>query len=279
MARSRLDPTTPDPIAAHLVMLEEAFSRAHEFDVIHAHVDYLSFPFARRVRCPVVTTLHGRLDLPSLGPVFREYPEQRVVSISDHQRRPLPDARWQATIHHGLPPELYEFRDGPGGYLAFLGRISPEKRPDRAIAIAKASGRRLRIAAKVDAADRTYFEEKIEPLLEGNLLRPPAVHEIASVIAEDPKRVEAFLARAAKFAWTVRVAPNRYFRPAAIRELAQIAVDEAAKNGGQFTASVFRDRTGVGRTVAIEVLEYFDRAKFTRRTGDVRQIMGPPPLG
>ena len=103
----RLDPSAPDPIAAHLVMLEEAFSRAHEFDVIHAHVDYLAFPFARRVRCPVVTTLHGRLDLPSLVPVFREYPEQRVISISDHQRRPLPDARWQATIHHGLPPDLY----------------------------------------------------------------------------------------------------------------------------------------------------------------------------
>jgi glycosyltransferase involved in cell wall biosynthesis len=166
----RLDPTTPDPIAAHLVMLEEAFSRAHEFDVIHAHVDYLSFPFARRVRCPVVTTLHGRLDLPSLGPVFREYPEQRVVSISDHQRRPLPGARWQATIHHGLPPELYEFRDGRGGYLAFLGRISPEKRVDRAIEIAVRAGRPLKIAAKIDAADRAYYEREIAELFEHPLV-------------------------------------------------------------------------------------------------------------
>src|SRR5262245_16676325 len=108
----RLDPSVPDPIAAHLLMLEQAFAREHDFDVIHAHVDYLSFPFARRGHCPVVTTLHGRLDLPSLGPVFREYSEQRVISISDHQRLPQPHANWQATIHHGLPPELYEFRPG-----------------------------------------------------------------------------------------------------------------------------------------------------------------------
>src|SRR5262249_13186128 len=146
----RLDPSSPDPIAAHVVMLEEAFSRAREFDVIHTHVDYLGFPFARRAGCPVVTTLHGRLDVPSLVAVFREYGDQRVVSISDHQRLPLPDARWQATIHHGLPPELYQFRPGGGGYLAFLGRISPEKRVDRAIEIAVAARRPLKIAAKID---------------------------------------------------------------------------------------------------------------------------------
>jgi len=161
----RLDPTTPDPIAAHVVMLEEAFSRAREFDVIHTHVDYLGFPFARRASCPVVTTLHGRLDLPSLVPVFREYGEQRVVSISDHQREPLADARWQATIHHGLPPDLYQFRPGGGGYLAFLGRISPEKRVDRAIEIALRAGWPLKIAAKIDANDRAYYEREIEPLL------------------------------------------------------------------------------------------------------------------
>jgi hypothetical protein len=136
----RLDPSAPDPIAAHLLMLEEAFSRAHEFDVIHAHVDYLAFPFARRVRCPVVTTLHGRLDLPSLVPVFREYLEQRVISISDHQRRPLPDARWQATIHHAAA-DLYRFRAGRDGYLAFLTHLARET-VDRAIEIAAAPAAR-----------------------------------------------------------------------------------------------------------------------------------------
>jgi glycosyltransferase involved in cell wall biosynthesis len=166
----RLDPSGPDPIAAHLVMLEEAFLRAHEFDVVHAHVDYLAFPFARRVCCPVVTTLHGRLDLPSLVPVFRAYPEQRVISISDHQRRPLPGARWQATIHHGLPPDLYRFGKGGDGYLAFLGRISPEKRVDRAIEIAVRARRPLRIAAKIDAADRAYYEREIRPLFDHPLV-------------------------------------------------------------------------------------------------------------
>src|SRR5262249_46454672 len=132
----RLDPSHPDPIASHILMLEQAFQRADEFDVIHAHVDYLGFPFARRVKTPVVTTLHGRLALPTLQPVFREYAEQKVISISDDQRRPLPDAAWQATIHHGLPIDLFDFHPEPDDYLAFLGRISPEKRVDRAIEIA-----------------------------------------------------------------------------------------------------------------------------------------------
>src|SRR5262249_52309259 len=145
---------------------ECAFGRASEFDVIHAHVDYLAFPFARHVSCPTLTTLHGRLDLPVLQPMFREYREQRVVSISDDQRRPPPHARWQATIHHGVPPDLFEFHAEPDDYLAFLGRISPEKRVDRAIEIAVRAGRRLKIAAKVDAVDRSYYEREIEPLFE-----------------------------------------------------------------------------------------------------------------
>jgi glycosyltransferase involved in cell wall biosynthesis len=161
----RLDPHAHDPIARHILMLEQAFRRADEFDVIHAHVDYLAFPFARRVRTPVLTTLHGRLDLPVLQPLFREYREQRVISISDSQRRPIPFARWEATIHHGLPPDLFEFHPEPDDYLAFLGRISPEKRVDRAIEIAVRAGRRLRIAAKIDAADRAYYESEIRPLL------------------------------------------------------------------------------------------------------------------
>jgi len=166
----RLDPAAHDPIASHVLMLEQAFQRAREFDVIHAHVDYLSFPFARRTPVPVVTTLHGRLDLPVLQPLFCEYREQRLVSISDDQRRPLPHARWERTIYHGLPPDLLEFHPDADDYLAFLGRISPEKRVDRAIEIAVRAGRRLRIAAKVDAADRAYYESEIRQLLDHPLV-------------------------------------------------------------------------------------------------------------
>ncbi len=167
----RLDPGAPDPIAAHLVMLEEAFSRAHEFDVIHAHVDYLAFPFARRVRCPVVTTLHGRLDLPSLVPVFREYPEQRVISISDHQRAAAAAARAGRRRSTTACRRTCTASGTAGdGYLAFLGRISPEKRVDRAIEIAVRAGRPLRIAAKIDAADRAYYEREIQPLFDHPLV-------------------------------------------------------------------------------------------------------------
>jgi len=138
--------------------------------VIHAHVDYLAFPFARHAKCPVVTTLHGRLDLPCLQPVFREFREQRLVSISDAQRTPLPWAKWEATIHHGLPADLYRFSPKTDGYLAFLGRISPEKRVDRAIEIAVRAGRKLLVAAKIDAADRAYYEREIRALLEHPLV-------------------------------------------------------------------------------------------------------------
>ncbi|HEU4686490.1 MAG TPA: glycosyltransferase family 4 protein [Nitrospira sp.] len=148
-----------------LLMQEQALGLdAEEFDIIHSHLDYLSFPLARRCPTPVVTTLHGRLDLPELVPIFREYAEMPVVSISDAQRTPLPYANWQTTVHHGLP-ELYPFRPGRGSYLAYLGRICPEKRPDHAIEVAKRVGMPLRIAAKVDPVDREYYECQIEPLL------------------------------------------------------------------------------------------------------------------
>ncbi|HLT25408.1 MAG TPA: glycosyltransferase family 4 protein [Zeimonas sp.] len=162
----RLDAGCLDPLAHHLLMLENVFQRASSFDVVHFHVDYLHFPFARRARIPHVATLHGRLDLPELRPLFDEYREMPLVSISDAQRRPLAAANWMATVHHGLPAERFRFHPDGGDYLAFLGRISPEKRVDRAIAIARAAGLPLRIAAKVDRADREYFENVIEPLLE-----------------------------------------------------------------------------------------------------------------
>ena len=156
---------------APLVMLQERSLGAEgEFDVIHSHLDFLGFLLARRSARPVLTTLHGRLDLPELAPVFREYGELPLVSISDAQRLPLPWATWKATIHHGLPRDLYSFHPQPEGYLAFLGRISPEKRPEHAIQLAKQTGMPLRIAAKVDPADRLYFQAEIEPLLDHPLI-------------------------------------------------------------------------------------------------------------
>jgi glycosyltransferase involved in cell wall biosynthesis len=160
----RLDPERPDPLAFHLLMLEQAFRDADEFDVVHAHLDHLAYPFARRSDAPVLTTLHGRLDLGWLRPVYREYDDQPVVSISDSQRRPLPWLRWAATVYHGLPHGLYRFHPRGGDYLAFVGRIAPEKRVDRAIEIAVRSGRPLRIAAKIDPADAEYFQNRIRPM-------------------------------------------------------------------------------------------------------------------
>ena len=166
----RKDPHRGDPVAMHLVMLERAFERAAEFDVIHAHLDYLTFPIARRCDVPVVTTLHGRLDLSWLAAVYGEFAEQRLVSVSDAQRAPLPGANWVGTVHHGVPRDLDRFHAAPGQYLAFVGRISVEKRVDRAIAIAAGAGVPLRIAAKIDPSDEDYFHENIEPLLDHPLV-------------------------------------------------------------------------------------------------------------
>lgn len=163
----RLDPDgLHSDLACHLSMLHEVRERQDEFDIIHFHVDLLHFPLFADVASRTLTTLHGRLDLKDLPAVYRRWSRFPMVSISDHQRRPLRFANWAGTVHHGMPPSHYRFSPSAGGnYLAFLGRISPEKRPDRAIAIAKAAGLPLRIAAKVDVADRAYFRE-IEPLLD-----------------------------------------------------------------------------------------------------------------
>ena len=161
----RTDPGCHDPLARHLLLLERVFDEAQHFDVIHFHVDYLHYPVSRRLKIPHVTTLHGRLDLPDLVPLYEEFDDVPLVSISDSQRRPIPGADWRATVHHGLPEDLHRVGDGRGGYLAFLGRISREKRPDRAIEIARAAGLPLRLAAKVDAVDRAYFEGEIAPML------------------------------------------------------------------------------------------------------------------
>ena len=129
----RLDENCVDQMAHHIVMLEQVFQRVHGFDVVHFHVDYLHFPLSRRQPITQVTTLHGRLDIPDLIPLYRQFREMPVVSISDAQREPLPWANWQATVYHGLPIDRYRFHPEAGDYFAFLGRISPEKRVDRAI--------------------------------------------------------------------------------------------------------------------------------------------------
>jgi len=156
-----------DPHVFNLLQFDEVRERADEFDVIHFHTDYLHFPLVRELELAnTVTTLHGRLDLPGYPEIFARHRGLPMVSISNHQRRPLPDVHWAGTVLHGLPRNVCRFEPAPrAGYLAFLGRISPEKRVDRAIEIARRAGLPLRIAAKVDAADRDYFEAEIEPLL------------------------------------------------------------------------------------------------------------------
>ncbi len=159
-----------DHTASTLVMLNEVLRRADEYDVIHFHVDLLQFPLFKDLFSKCVTTMHGRLDLPDFHPIYRTFPGMPLVSISEHQRRPMPPVNWVSTIHHGLPEHLHRFSRDGGSYLAFLGRISPEKRPDRAIEIARRSRMPLKIAAKIDAVDQEYFEREIRPLLDHPLV-------------------------------------------------------------------------------------------------------------
>jgi glycosyltransferase involved in cell wall biosynthesis len=162
----RLDPEVRDAIPHHMVMLDKVRERADEFDVLHFHIDYLHFPHFRSERARTLTTLHGRQDLPDHMLFYRRFSDMRLVSISDAQRIPLPRANFVATVHHGLPVDLLTPNFDPKGrYLAFLGRISPEKRPDRAIAIARQAGLPLKIAAKIDKADDSYFRDVIAPML------------------------------------------------------------------------------------------------------------------
>lgn len=148
-----------------LPMLSDVYENADDFDVIHSHIDYWSFAFARMVKTPTVSTMHGRLDIEELKPVYARYKSVPLVSISDAQRPPLAFMNWVSTVYHGLPRDLLTYSKGPGKYLAFLGRISPEKRPDLAIDIACKAGIPIKLAAKVDVADRAYFEQVIKPRL------------------------------------------------------------------------------------------------------------------
>lgn len=162
----RLDKKSIDPVADHVLLTERVFQDADQYDIIHSHIDYLAFPLLRRIKTPNVTTLHGRLDIPNLYNLYREFDDISLVSISNTQRLPLNWARWVGTVYHGLPENLYTFQEKPGSYLAFIGRVSPEKRVDKAIEIAKKVGMPLKIAAKVDKVDKDYFDEFIKPWLD-----------------------------------------------------------------------------------------------------------------
>jgi len=162
----RLDGKVRDPMALHMAMLEQVYQRADQFDILHFHLDYFPFSLFSRNATPFITTLHGRLDLPEHQVVFDVFNRAPVISISDAQRRPVPNANWIDTIYHGLPADLLRPRPVKPGYLAVLGRMAPEKAVDRAIHIARRAGMPLKIAAKVDPVDRQYFEHEIRPLLE-----------------------------------------------------------------------------------------------------------------
>jgi glycosyltransferase involved in cell wall biosynthesis len=159
------DPDVRETLPQHVRMLELVFRDLSRFDVIHFHCDYIHFPLVQRLPCANVTTLHGQVHLHDVKTLFGEYSELPLVSISHAQRRPLPGANWQATVYHGLPRTLHTFEPNGGNYLAFLGRISPEKRVDRAIEIARRAGMPLKVAAKIYDEDRPYFENTITPLL------------------------------------------------------------------------------------------------------------------
>ena len=183
-ARSlRLDPKCKDPFAHHMILLERVVSHSARFDVIHFHCDFIHFPISRRLAVPTITTLHGRLDLPDLVPLYREFSDMPLISISHAQRAPIPWAGWVGTIYHGLPRSFGTRRAVRGDYLAFLGRISPEKGVDRAIEIAQEAALPLKIAAKVDPADQQYFEEHIRPRLSA-----PGIEFLGEIGEEDKER-------------------------------------------------------------------------------------------
>ena len=176
----RLSRQHHDPLALHYAMIAQVLDCADRFDLIHFHTDYLHFPFFRAKNAFHLTTLHGRLDLPDLIPLYRQFGDMPVVSISGAQRVPLPWLNWKGTVHHGLPRDLLEFHPNPGRYLAFLGRVSPEKGLERAIEIAERFAMPLKVAAKVDKEDQEYFEEEIE-----QLLRRPNVEFVGEIQEKD----------------------------------------------------------------------------------------------
>ena len=165
----RLDPNVRDVLPHNVLLLERIRQRVDEFDLIHFHMDFTYFPLLRHIANRTLSTLHGRLDIPDLVPLYQEFSEMPLVSISNNQRLPMPPVNWQATIYHGQPVDDLPYQENPSlDYIAFLGRVSPEKRPDRAIDIAVKSGMPLRMASKIDKVDQEYFDESIKPMIEAN---------------------------------------------------------------------------------------------------------------
>jgi glycosyltransferase involved in cell wall biosynthesis len=178
----RLDEAICDVMPHQVLQLERVRQQADNFDVLHFHIDCLHFPLFRQSNYKVVTTLHGRQDLPDLRPFYKEFADLPLVSISHSQRKPLGAVNWAGNVYHGLPPEVCPFNENPrGNYFAFLGRISPEKRVDRAIEIAQRTGTKLKVAAKIDKADEDYYREYIAPMLHGDLV------EFVGEIGEEDK--------------------------------------------------------------------------------------------
>ena len=256
----RLDSNCRDQLAHHFSMLEQVFSEKANFDLIHFHCDYLHFPLSRREQALTVTTLHGRLDLADLVPVYRLFGDMPVVSISDAQREPLPWLNWRGTVYHGMPEDSFTQGAGAGRYLAFLGRISPEKGVDEAVEIAKRAGMPLKIAAKVDPADREYYEAKIRPLLK---------HPLIEFLGEVGHREKnEFLGNAAALLF-----PINWPEPFGIVMMEAMAcgtpviayprgsVPEVLEEG--ITGFIVHDSAEAAQTV--QQLEYFDRARCRKR--------------
>jgi glycosyltransferase involved in cell wall biosynthesis len=177
----RLNPSVRDGLPYHMIMLDEVRRRIDQFDVLHFHIDVLHGPVVRDIADRTLTTLHGRLDLPDLAPFYRAFRELPLASVSNDQQQYLRNVNWLGTIHHGLSRDLLPFQPSAGGYLAFLGRIAPEKQPDLAIAIAAQVGMPLKIAAKVDRVDQAYWEEKIRPMVQAH----PGVEFIGEIGESD----------------------------------------------------------------------------------------------
>lgn len=265
----RLSGSCQEALSPHILMVEEVARRAGEFDVLHFHVAPFHMPVVRRLPVAHVTTLHGRLDIPELRLLYREFNDVPMVSISDAQRAPLPEADWIGTVHHGLPLDLLRFQPRSGDYLAFLGRISPEKRPDRAIAIATACGMPLKIAAKVDSADRQYFERDIRPLLDN-----PLVEFIGEI---DEGQKSHFLGRA-----TALLFPIDWPEPFGIVMIEALAcgVPVVAFRGGSVPEILEHGKTGfivdtleeaIAATRAVHHLDRrLCRAEFERRFNVMR---------
>ena len=193
----RLNPSVRDHLPYHMIMLEEVRQRIDQFDILHFHIDLLHCPLVRAIADWTLTTLHGRLDLPDLVPFYQTFRELPLVSISNDQQRYLHNVNWLGTVYHGLPRDLLAFQSRAGGYLAFLGRIAPEKRPDLAIEIAARSGMPLKIAAKIDHADQAYWDTKIRPMVE---VHHPDVEFIGEINERDK---ESFLGGAAALLFPV----------------------------------------------------------------------------